>query len=184
VACHEKLTITCACGRLGATVPCLHGAAAAGSEVEADLAARRVPCDDVCASVQRAKAFGDAIGAPAAAAAAAAGAAASAFPDALLLFARDNPAVAAKAEAAIREVLQHPEKYGGGGAANAPAAAPAAVAASAAPAAAASSAKSATPAFQASGNGIDLPPGIKTHRAFVHQVSKMVHNIHQGNTHL
>lgn len=63
-ACREPAVIHCACGRLCAIVPCLHGGGGGdkGSEYELDLSARRVPCDDLCESAARARQFGAAIG--------------------------------------------------------------------------------------------------------------------------
>ncbi len=170
VACEETTTILCACGRLAAQVPCGHGAAPPGSDVELDLSARRVPCDELCASAARARAFGEAIGVIPSpdslgglGGIGGGGGAGGAYegltmdngdrlfihagklgycpyPDALLLYARDNPTVADKAEKSVRDLLLNPSKYDG-------------------------SAKG--------GSGLDLAPMHRTHRAFVHQLAEI-----------
>jgi hypothetical protein len=101
IPCNQSLTVYCACNRLCAAIPCLHGAASAESDMEQDLNARSVPCDDMCLSAERARAFasgagvsvGDARGA------------AIPFPDALVAYARENGAAADKIERQLRAFL-------------------------------------------------------------------------------
>lgn len=168
VPCNEIATVYCDCGRLAVQLPCMHGADRVGSDIELDLSARRVPCDDLCASAARARAFGEAIGAIGTATDGLAGGGGNGltggmegltldngdrlmvtapgklgycpYPDALLLYGRDNAPLAEKTEKCIRDLLLHPERYTG-------------------------SARS--------GAGIDLQPMGKPSRAFVHQLAEI-----------
>jgi hypothetical protein len=178
LSCTESTTILCGCGRLAAKLPCLHGGFGADiskeKEMEMDLNSRSIPCDDLCLSSSRARAFGEATGIIDASSSLSSSSLStmfssasqtanntsigsirmnstpsvrsivpsrvSPFPDALLIFSRENKVLAEKTEKALRDMLLSPEKYDGQGVA---------------------------------GAGINLQPMVKAHRAFVHQLAEV-----------
>jgi hypothetical protein len=168
LSCTENTIILCACGRLSAQLPCLHGGFASDiskeREMEMDLNSRTIPCDDHCHSTSRARAFGEATGiidnlmstsnnnntisgsqrmsiqSNTSSIRTILSSKVSPFSDALLLFARENKTLAEKTEKSIRDMLLFPEKYNGQG---------------------------------ETGAGINLQPMLKANRAFVHQLAEV-----------
>jgi hypothetical protein len=95
-------------------VPCLHGATAYDSEVERDLSARTIPCDDACASAARTRALSGVSLKPSVASVAGSRLSVLQKPgnlgycpysDALLQYARENSSFVEKTESVIRQFL-------------------------------------------------------------------------------
>jgi hypothetical protein len=97
-------------------MPCLHGGPASGglrsAHSELELTARSIPCDAMCGSAARARAFGEAVGARAAGGGSGAGtsgadgrAAAPPFPEALVNFGSEHPVLADKTDKNMRALL-------------------------------------------------------------------------------